>query len=67
MDTVTESDTAISMAQEGGLGRHPQEHEHVEDQAFEVSRVKKSESGMILDPDHRGAGTAGAGGPAADG
>lgn len=49
MDTVTESDTAISMAQEGGLGVI-HKNLSVEDQAFEVSRVKKSESGMILDP-----------------
>jgi IMP dehydrogenase len=49
MDTVTESDTAISLAQEGGLGVI-HKNMTIEDQAFEVSRVKKSESGMILDP-----------------
>lgn len=49
MDTVTESDTAISMAQEGGLGV-VHKNMPIEDQAFEISRVKKSESGMILDP-----------------
>ncbi|MGZ3693820.1 MAG: IMP dehydrogenase [Bdellovibrionota bacterium] len=49
MDTVTESDTAISMAQEGGLGV-VHKNMSIEDQAFEISRVKKSESGMILDP-----------------
>ncbi len=49
MDTVTESGTAISMAQEGGLGVI-HKNMSIEDQAFEISRVKKSESGMILDP-----------------
>ena len=49
MDTVTESDTAISLAQEGGLGV-VHKNMSIEDQAFEISRVKKSESGMILDP-----------------
>jgi IMP dehydrogenase len=49
MDTVTESATAISIAQEGGLGVI-HKNMSIEDQAFEVSRVKKSESGMILDP-----------------
>lgn len=49
MDTVTESDTAISLAQEGGLGVI-HKNMKIADQAFEVSRVKKSESGMILDP-----------------
>jgi IMP dehydrogenase len=49
MDTVTESDTAISLAQEGGLGVI-HKNMSISDQAFEVSRVKKSESGMILDP-----------------
>ena len=49
MDTVTEARTAISMAQEGGIGiihrNLPVEH-----QALEVDKVKKSESGMILNP-----------------
>lgn len=49
MDTVTESDTAISLAQEGGLGVI-HKNLSIEDQAFEVSRVKKSESGMIREP-----------------
>lgn len=49
MDTVTESATAISLAQEGGLGVI-HKNLSVEDQAHEVERVKKSESGMIRDP-----------------
>jgi IMP dehydrogenase len=49
MDTVTEAKTAICMAQEGGLGII---HRNlgVEAQAQEVEQVKKSESGMIVDP-----------------
>jgi len=49
MDTVTESKTAIVLAQEGGLGVI---HKNLtaQDQAFEVEKVKKSEWGMILDP-----------------
>lgn len=49
MDTVTESKTAITMAQEGGLGVI---HKNLspKDHATEVERVKKSEWGMILDP-----------------
>jgi IMP dehydrogenase len=49
MDTVTESAAAVSLAQEGGLGVI-HKNMSIEDQATEVSRVKKSESGMILDP-----------------
>lgn len=49
MDTVTESRTAISMAQEGGIGVIHR-NLSIEDQALEVDRVKKSESGMILNP-----------------
>lgn len=49
MDTVTESDTAISLAREGGLGIIHR-NMSIEAQATEVNKVKKSESGMIVDP-----------------
>ena len=49
MDTVTESRLAIAIAQEGGVGVIHKNMSAVA-QAQEVVRVKKSESGMILDP-----------------
>lgn len=49
MDTVTESKTAIILAQEGGLGVI-HKNLSIAEQAFEVEKVKKSEWGMILDP-----------------
>ena len=49
MDTVTEALTAISMARSGGLG-FIHRNLSIEEQAIEVDRVKKSESGMIVDP-----------------
>ncbi|MCK4390325.1 MAG: IMP dehydrogenase [Desulfobacterales bacterium] len=49
MDTVTEAETSISLAREGGMGIIHR-NMSIKSQAQEVDKVKKSESGMIVDP-----------------
>src|SRR5690554_6395706 len=49
MDTVTEARLAIAMAQEGGLGIN-HENMTIAQQAAEVPKVKKFESGVVKDP-----------------
>jgi IMP dehydrogenase len=49
MDTVTEAHTAIRMAREGGIG-FVHKNLTIEEQAREVTRVKKAQSGIVVDP-----------------
>ncbi|MEW5911936.1 MAG: IMP dehydrogenase [Thermodesulfobacteriota bacterium] len=56
MDTVTEADAAISLARQGGLG-FIHKNMSIAEQALEVTKVKKSESGMIVNPVTVGPGT----------
>ena len=49
MDTVTEADMAIGMAQEGGIGI-VHKNMSIENQAIQVDRVKRAEHGVIVDP-----------------
>jgi len=50
MDTVTEADLAMALAREGGMGII-HKNMSIEEQAQQIDRVKRSESGMILNPE----------------
>ena len=50
MDTVTEADLAIALAREGGMGII-HKNMSIGEQAQQIDRVKRSESGMILNPE----------------
>ena len=52
MDTVTKYQTAICMSQEGGIGII-HKNKNVEEQASQVNVIKRTESSMISDPNHR--------------
>ena len=54
MDTVTEARLAIALAREGGIGVIHR-NLSIEDQVAEVDKVKRSESGMIVEPGHAAA------------
>ncbi len=53
MDTVTEAATAIAMAREGGIGI-VHKNMSISDQSLEVTKVKKAETGVVVNPSRSG-------------